>query len=90
MCVQVQQFAYCIHTYTKEKKMTNLILTASNWLNFGFIIGPYMSLVRAIERRSHIRSTIRELDQLTDRELDDLGICRGMIRDVAEGNRTYV
>jgi len=69
--------------------MTNLILTASNWLNFGFIIGPYMSLIRFIERKTHIRSTIRELDRLTDRELDDLGICRGMIREVAEGKRIY-
>jgi uncharacterized protein YjiS (DUF1127 family) len=65
--------------------MTNLILTASNWLNFGFIISPYMSLVRAIERRSHIRSTIKTLNSLSDRELDDMGICRGMIDDVAKG-----
>ena len=47
--------------------MTNVILTVSNWLNFGFIIDAYMSVVRAIERRSHIRSTIKELNGLTDR-----------------------
>jgi uncharacterized protein YjiS (DUF1127 family) len=73
------------NTYTKEKKMTNVILTVSNWLNFGFIINAYMSVVRAIERRAHIRSTIRELNKLTDRELDDMGICRGMIDDIAKG-----
>ena len=74
-----------INTYTKEKKMTNLILTASNWLNFGFIIDAYMSAVRTIERRAHIRSTIKTLNSLSDRELDDMGICRGMIDDVAKG-----
>ena len=70
--------------------MTNLILTASNWLNLSFITDAYMSALRFIERRASIRSTIKELNRLSDRELDDMGICRGMIREVAEGNRTYV
>lgn len=69
--------------------MTNVILTVSNWLNFGFIIDAYMSTVRTIERRAHIRATIKELNKLTDRELDDMGICRGMIREVAEGKRIH-
>lgn len=70
--------------------MTNVILTVSKWLNFGFIIDTYMTVVRFLEHRSHVRCTIKELNSLTDRELDDLGICRGMIREVAEGKRIYV
>jgi uncharacterized protein YjiS (DUF1127 family) len=70
--------------------MTNLILTASNWLNLGFITDAYMSLVRTIERRAGIRSTIKELNRLSDRELDDMGICRGMIEDIAKGARPNV
>ena len=79
-----------INTYTKEKKMTNVILTVSNWLNFGFIIDTYMTVVRSIERRAHIRSTIKELNKLSDRELDDMGICRGMIVEIAQGARRHV
>ena len=78
-----------INTYTKEKKMTNLILTASNWLNFGFITDAYMSALRFVERRASIRSTIKELNKLSDRELDDMGICRGMIVEIAEGARPH-
>ena len=70
--------------------MTNVILTVSNWLNFGFIIDAYMSTVRTIERRAHIRSTIKELNKLSDRELDDMGICRGMIVEIAQGARRHV
>ena len=78
-----------INTYTKEKKMTNLILTASNWLNFGFITDAYMAILRRIERRSSVKQTIKALDRLSDRELDDMGICRGMINDIAKGGRPY-
>lgn len=70
--------------------MTNVILTVSNWLNFGFIIDTYMTVVRSIERRAHIRSTIKELNKLSDRELDDMGICRGMIVEIAQGARRHV
>lgn len=70
--------------------MTNLILTASNWLNLGFITDAYMSLVRTIDRKASIRSTVRELNRLSDRELDDMGICRGMIEDIAKGAKPHV
>ena len=70
--------------------MTNLILTASNWLNFGFITDAYMAILRRIERRSSVKQTIKALDRLSDRELDDMGICRGMINDIAKGSRPYV
>lgn len=67
--------------------MTYLILAASNWLNFGFIIDAYMTVERYIERRISINRTIKELSRLSDRELDDMGICRGMIDDIAKGTR---
>lgn len=70
--------------------MTNLILTASNWLNLDFITDAYMAVVRHIERRISVKRTIKELDRLTDRELDDMGICRGMIADIARGARPHV
>lgn len=34
-------------------------------------------------RRSVYRQTLRELNELTDRDLNDLGMCRANIRSVA-------
>lgn len=70
--------------------MTYLILTASNWLSLSFMVDAYMNIVRYVERRISINRTIKELDRLTDRELDDMGICRGMINDIARGARPHV
>jgi uncharacterized protein YjiS (DUF1127 family) len=43
-----------------------------------------------IARRANVRRTIKDLNRLSDRELDDMGICRGMIIDIAEGARPNV
>lgn len=37
------------------------------------------------KRAAVVRETIKELNELTDKELHDIGISRGMIRSVAEG-----
>jgi uncharacterized protein YjiS (DUF1127 family) len=72
--------------------MNQVILVASNWLNFNGVVSVYMKLVNAycdlraaMTRNSNVRRTINELSQLSDRELNDMGISRGMIRSVAEG-----
>ena len=36
-----------------------------------------------VKRRRTYRATVRELEALSDRELDDLGIGRSEIRDIA-------
>lgn len=36
-----------------------------------------------INQRRVYRQTFRELNALTDYELNDLGLCRGMINDIA-------
>ncbi len=45
------------------------------------------SLIRRLERRleeeRRYRQTVRELMSLDDRELDDIGISRGRIREIA-------
>ena len=41
--------------------------------------------VEEFKRTSKIRSTITELNKLTDKELRDIGICRGEIYDIAHG-----
>lgn len=72
--------------------MTHMILAAGNWINFGFVTTAYMKVLDAylnisqsLAHRREVNNTINELNQLTNRELADLGISRGMIRSVAEG-----
>ena len=42
------------------------------------------TLKTQLRRWARVRSTIRELSQLTDRDLADLGISRGEIRFIAK------
>jgi uncharacterized protein YjiS (DUF1127 family) len=42
------------------------------------------------ERKASYKKTYKELSRLTDFELNDIGICRGDIRNIARGDRTIV
>ena len=42
------------------------------------------------EKRASYKRTVKELGQLTDFELNDIGICRGDIHNVARGDRTII
>ena len=44
------------------------------------------TLTDYMRKRSNYKRTLNELNSLTDRELDDLGLHRGMIRSVARGH----
>ncbi len=46
------------------------------------------SFKKARAQRRMYRKTINELSSLSDRELNDLGLCRSMIQDVAR-NAVY-
>jgi len=41
------------------------------------------AFMNALKRRSNYKSTYNELYRLSDRELSDLGLCRGDIRNIA-------
>lgn len=45
-------------------------------------------LVARIAMWNDARVTRKSLERLSDRELDDLGLCRGDIDDIAEGRYT--
>jgi uncharacterized protein YjiS (DUF1127 family) len=72
--------------------MTHYVLTASSWLQDA--IEGFTDLRRAMrlraERRASYKRTLKELSRLTDFELNDIGICRGDIRNIARGDRTIV
>ena len=42
------------------------------------------TVAKRLRNWNRYRHTVRELSQLTDRDLSDLGICRGDIRYVAK------
>ncbi len=72
--------------------MTHYVLTASSWLQDA--IEGFNDLRRSMklraERRASYKRTIKELRQLTDFELNDIGICRGDIHNIARGDRTII
>jgi len=65
--------------------MTQLVLTAANWLNIQGLIELFNEWGRKRARKAMIRQTRRELSQLTDYELRDLGIGRSDIESIARG-----
>lgn len=62
--------------------MTQLVMTVSNFMNFGVFADFFKSIKDNMARRAEVKRTIRELQACTDRELHDIGIGRGMIRSV--------
>ena len=63
--------------------MTQYVLAATEWLNFSGIMSYFRDLKRRNELHKNIRHTIKELSSLTDKELNDIGICRGDIYSIA-------
>ena len=72
--------------------MTHYVLTASSWLQVA--IEGFSDLRRSMklraERKASYKRTLKELSRLTDFELNDIGICRGDIKNIARGDRTIV
>ena len=65
--------------------MTQAILTAHNYSTraIELFIELFRSFIRYKTNRAAIKQTIKELNMLTDRELADIGLCRGDIYSVA-------
>lgn len=72
--------------------MAHYVLEASNWIQDA--IEGYKDLRRSMklraERKAAYNRTVKELSNLNDFELNDIGICRGDIRNIARGDRTIV
>lgn len=67
---------------TKETDMTTMNTTAS--VPFGARVVEYFNGLRARRAQYTVyRTTLRELESLSERELEDLGIHRGSIRAIA-------
>ena len=70
--------------------MTHYVIEASSWIQDA--IEGFRDLRRSMklraERRASYKQTYKELSKLNDFELNDIGICRGDIRNIARGDRT--
>ena len=63
--------------------MQHTLLAISDWLNLGLFTEMFKELRESLKRHAQYRSTVDELSKLTDKELNDIGINRGMIHSIA-------
>ena len=72
--------------------MTHYVLPVTNMIQDA--IDGFNDLVKthAIRKakRAEYKQTVRELSKLTNFELNDIGICRGDIHNIARGDRTLI
>ena len=74
---------------SEENEMTQYVLAASEWLNFGGVVDFFRDLNRKLDDRARINATIKELSKLSDRELNDIGIARGDIYSIAHEDASF-
>lgn len=68
--------------------MTTLVANTFNWVGLSGLSTWFKKLAAEIEQAHKIKQTIKELSQLTDRELNDIGLARGDIWAVAHGDES--
>ena len=72
--------------------MAHYVIEASSWIQDA--IEGFNDLRRSMklraERKASYKQTYKELSKLTDFELNDIGICRGDIRNIARGDKTII
>jgi uncharacterized protein YjiS (DUF1127 family) len=64
--------------------MTQHVLEVTRWFDFSSVINFFLDIKKGMKRNAKVRATIKELQRLSDYELRDIGINRGMIRSIAE------
>lgn len=73
--------------------MTQYVIAVTSWFDFSWVSSLFVklaNLTESINQSRQIRQTYRELNQLTDNELNDIGITRGDIWNIAHGkDRVY-
>ena len=72
--------------------MTQLILIQANFLQNAIkaLLDLFKDLNSSRKDMSEARKTIKELNKLTDKDLADIGLCRGDIWNVAHHKTDYL
>jgi uncharacterized protein YjiS (DUF1127 family) len=65
--------------------MTTLVANTFETIGLDGIANWFKKLGAVIQRRREIKTTIRQLSALSNRELNDMGISRGDIYGIAHG-----
>jgi len=72
--------------------MAHYVIEASSWIQDA--VEGFRDLRRSMKlrakRRASYNQTYKELSKLNDHELNDIGICRGDISNIARGDRTIM
>jgi uncharacterized protein YjiS (DUF1127 family) len=70
--------------------MQHTVLAISNWLDFKSFnfSNPFKGIMKSYTAYKKYNQTVNELSSLSDKELSDIGIHRGMIRSIA--NEIYL
>ena len=68
----------------QESKMTAITLHTSKLLTE--VTKLISDAKEALQERARVKQVVRELSALSDRELNDMGICRGDIYGIAKGD----
>lgn len=70
--------------------MQHTVLVISNWLDFKSFnfSNPFKGVMKRYAKYKKYNETLNELSKLSDKELSDIGLHRGMIRSVA--NEIYL
>lgn len=67
--------------------MTTLIMAADT-IGLTGLASWFKKIKAKLAYRAQVRQTIKDLSRLTDYELNDIGIARGDIRNIAYGDST--
>ena len=65
--------------------MSHTLQNTKALFDFSFVSNIFSGLVRRYQHRKQVKTTIRELSALSNRELNDMGISRGDIHGIASG-----
>lgn len=72
--------------------MPHYVLTVTNWMNFRPVnfTNPLPKWIADYKRHRVARQAMKELNALSDRELNDMGISRGDIYSVVYGSEDMI
>lgn len=73
-----------------KNKMSHYVLTATEFMNMSSIFEFFRYMKRKSAHASAVRTTIKELSKLSDRELNDIGLSRGDIYWVAHSTHSDI
>jgi uncharacterized protein YjiS (DUF1127 family) len=86
---QILQLTLNTYTYIERKSMTTLVANTFNLFGFSSVANWFKNLDAQLTHYRQVKQTMKELQKLNDRELNDIGIARGDIWAIAHGDTSF-